>query len=174
MSLNSQRCLLSQHQARINCHWGAWWRSKNHLLGVLGASRWWLPYGCCIQREFCRLRVAFHRTWVFTNRVGRLPFNGSMPLNGQRCLLSQHRARMSRHWGSWWRSKKNLLGVLGPSEEWTPSGCCNQREFCHLLVAFQRIWVFTDLAGCLPCPGSLLWYSQWCLMAQHRGWWSCQ
>ena len=156
-----------------SCQRGSWRRFTYHQ-AVWRPSRWCLAFGCCNLRGFCLLRVAFHRTWELTPWVGCLLFNGSMPLNSQRCLLSEYRAQMSRHWGSWRRSKKNLLGVLEPSEEWTPSGCCNQREFCRLLVAFQRIWVFTDLAGCLPCPGSLLWYSQWCLMAQHRGWWSCQ
>jgi len=79
----------------------------------------------------------------------------------------------SCQWGSSRRSAC-LHGDATPSEEWTPSGYCNQTGCVHLQAACQQRSTSAGLGECLPCPGSWPWRSRWCQMAQPPRWLSCQ
>ena len=58
---------------------------------------------------------------------------------------------------------------VGPSEESTPSGCCNHSTCVHPQAASPRRWDAADREGCPPYPGSLPWRCQWYPKAQHQG-----
>ena len=52
------------------------------------------------------------------------------------------------------------LGVGGPSEGWTPSGCCSRTRFVRLRVVYRRRSIVADLAGFLPCLEFWIWRSR--------------